>query len=304
LESVANVAQPPLYKYLDVQGATLSLRDKTFKHSKPSYLNDTEDLTIKSIFPETDEEAVKILNAGLSDIILRNLNKTPTVENPTQRSDILKMQAAYRIYPKAAEIVKKSMVENPVHTLEAMRARNAAFVNEINDFMQGYRVLCVTTLIDSKRMWDRYAQNGEGFALRIVPNVQKNSKFELFKPVNYAVARPALFEGAEAFLEGGIFGDAKQIREQALHRVTYTKTLEWEYESEYRLVIPVVGEADWSLMPYHPEEIAELYLGFNVSPESKKEILGLAIALNPHIQVFDTVLHDDGRVSIKRARDY
>jgi len=195
------------------------------------------------------------------------------------------------------------MIENPVHTLEAVRARNAAFVDEINEFMQGYRVLCVTTLIDSKRMWDRYTQNGEGFAIRIVPNANKDSKFQLFKPVNYAVARPTLFEGAEAFLEGGIFGDAKQIREHSLHRVIYTKTLEWQYENEYRLVIPVIGEADWNLMPYHPEEIAELYLGFNASPETKKEILGLATALNPEIQVFDTVLHDDGCVSTKPARD-
>jgi hypothetical protein len=290
---------PPLYKYLDVQGATLSLRSRTFKHSKPSYFNDTEDLTIKSIFPETDEDAVKILNAGLSDVILRNLNGTPTIENPTQRAKILQMQAAYRAHPKAAEIVKKGMIENPVYTLEAMRGRNAAFAKEINDFMQGYRVLCATTLIDSRRMWDRYAQNGEGFALRIVPNVMKDSKFQLFKPVAYVASRPALFESAEAFLEGSIFGDAKQIRERSLHRVTYTKTLEWEYENEYRLVIPVIGEADWNLMPYHPEEIAELHLGFNASPETKKEILGLATALNPEIQIFDTVLHDDGRVSTK-----
>ena len=213
------------------------------------------------------------------------------------------MQAVYRANPSAAEIVKQGMIENPAYTLEAMRMRNATFVKEINDFMQGYRVLCVTTLIDSKQMWDRYAQDGKGFALRIVPNVKKDLKFELFKPVEYAVARPALFEGAEAFLEGGIFGDAKQIREQCLYRVTYTKTSKWQYENEYRLVIPVIGEADWNLMPYHPEEITELYLGFNASPATKKEILGLATALNPEIKVFDAILGDDDRVSIKPVLD-
>ena len=90
---------PPLYKYLDVQGATLSLRDRTFKHSKPSYFNDTEDLTIKSIFPETDEEAVKILNAGLSDIILRNVNKD---------SDYRKSYPSREYFENAGSIPRKS----------------------------------------------------------------------------------------------------------------------------------------------------------------------------------------------------
>jgi hypothetical protein len=41
---------PPLYKYLDFQGAQLTLGNRTFKHAKPSDFNDTEDLTIQSTF--------------------------------------------------------------------------------------------------------------------------------------------------------------------------------------------------------------------------------------------------------------
>jgi hypothetical protein len=43
---------PPLYKYLDFKGALLTLANKTFKHAKPSDFNDTEDLTLQSLFPE------------------------------------------------------------------------------------------------------------------------------------------------------------------------------------------------------------------------------------------------------------
>jgi hypothetical protein len=48
---------PPLYKYLDVQGAKLTLGNRTLKHAKPSDFNDTEDLTIQSIFLEETEAA-------------------------------------------------------------------------------------------------------------------------------------------------------------------------------------------------------------------------------------------------------
>ncbi len=106
---------PPLYKYLDVQGATLTLTNRTLKHSKPSYFNDVEDLTIKSIFPESDDVALDIMNSGLTDIILRNLNAIPTTENESQRAKILQIQSIYRTNPKAADIVKKAMKERPVY---------------------------------------------------------------------------------------------------------------------------------------------------------------------------------------------
>lgn len=41
---IYRMPQPPLYKYLDLQGAKLTLGNRTFKHSKPSDFNDTEDL--------------------------------------------------------------------------------------------------------------------------------------------------------------------------------------------------------------------------------------------------------------------
>jgi hypothetical protein len=50
---------PPLYKYLDVSGAKLTLGNRAFKHAKASDFNDTEDLTIQSIFAEDTEEALK-----------------------------------------------------------------------------------------------------------------------------------------------------------------------------------------------------------------------------------------------------
>ena len=48
------MALPPLYKYLSVQGAKLTLGNNTFKHAKPSDFNDIEDLTIQSIFSRGD----------------------------------------------------------------------------------------------------------------------------------------------------------------------------------------------------------------------------------------------------------
>jgi hypothetical protein len=60
------VASPRLYKYLDVNGALLTLRNRTFKHAKPSDFNDKADLTIESLFPEADEAALVAIMANFT----------------------------------------------------------------------------------------------------------------------------------------------------------------------------------------------------------------------------------------------
>src|SRR5258705_11873985 len=118
--------------------------------------------------------------------------------------------------------------------------------------MQGYRILCVSELNDSSRMWEGYAQSNEGIVLRIVPNVQKDSKFQLFRRVEYQDSRPPLYESALSFLEGSIFGDQEKKRKAMLDKIVYAKTREWEYEEEYRLAIPIHADRqDWNTLSYH-----------------------------------------------------
>src|SRR5260370_31243 len=67
------MALPPLYKFLSVEGAKLTLGNNTFRHAKPSDFNDIEDLTVQSIFPEETEIALKTLEDGFTDVILAHL---------------------------------------------------------------------------------------------------------------------------------------------------------------------------------------------------------------------------------------
>jgi hypothetical protein len=294
-------ALPPLYKYLNVQGAKLILGNRTFKHSKPSDFNDLEDLTIRSIFPESDEVALAVINSGLSGILLKHLNDAPTIENPKLRASIAVMQPVFGKNPGAVKIVQDGMRKSPVFSLDQMQAKNKKFVEEINNFMQDYRILCVSELKDSERMWKRYAQSNEGIALRILANLEKDSKFALFRNVEYQDARPPLYDSTLSFLEDTIFGNQEKTRKAILDKIVYAKTREWEYEREYRLAIPIHADGqDWNTLSYQPEEITELYFGHKMSDETKSEIIGLAQAVNPEIKLFETFLDADGRLSFRQ----
>ncbi len=282
------MALPPLYKYLDVQGAKLTLGNNTFKHAKPSDFNDTEDMTIQSIFPEDVEAALMTLSSGFTDVILKNLNEPPTCDSAQMRENVALIQRIYRENPEAADAVKEQISKDPIGIFDVchMRAVSQGFVEEINEFMQGYRVLCVTTHKDSEQMWVRYAQNHEGISLRIHPNAEKDSKFQLFRPIEYRASRPPLYDDTLDFLEGSMIGDQQSKRLAMLDKIIYSKTLEWEHENEYRLVIPArEGEKEWDTLPYHPEEIPELFLGLAMTQDNADDIVAKTRALNPSIAI-------------------
>lgn len=153
--------------------------------------------------------------------------------------------------------------------------------------MQDYRVLCVSTHRDSDKMWSSYAENHKGIVLRIEPNVEKDSKFQLFRRVEYREKRPPLYDDTLDFIAGSLFGDQEARRKAIVEKIIYTKTLQWQHEVEYRLAIPLRrGERSWNELPYHPEEITELYLGLAISREDKAEIVAVAKTLNPEMAIF------------------
>jgi hypothetical protein len=221
------MALPPLYKYLNVQGAKLTLGNRTFRHAKPSDFNDIEDMTVQSLFLEETEVALKKLSNGFQDVILAHLYDPPTCASP-MREKLAQIQKAYRTNPKAADLVKAELMKDggkPLFDVEYMRARATVHIKEINAFMQGMRVLCVTTNKDSERMWSEYAENHKGIVLRIEPNVAKDSKFQCFQPVIYRDKRPPLYDDTMEFTVGALFGDLEARARAMMEKIIYAKTM-------------------------------------------------------------------------------
>jgi hypothetical protein len=286
------VPSPRLYKYLDVKGALLTLRNRTFKHSKPSEFNDKADLTIESLFPEADETALAAVWDRFTEIIVKNIDRTPSCLNEAMRDKVAQIQGAFRQHPDKIELIiaeAKNLPVSEIYDLERMKERTAGSINEINDFLQTFRILCVSEKPDSMRMWSRYAQEHKGVVLRIVPNLQKDSKFTRFRAVKYQERRPPLYDDPVSYLEAGLFEDQDERGNALLDKVVYAKTLEWEYEQEQRLAIPIIDEANWNVMPFHSEEISEVFLGANMTDDVRREIVTLAVALNPEITIFQAV---------------
>ncbi|WP_316171519.1 MULTISPECIES: DUF2971 domain-containing protein [unclassified Bradyrhizobium] len=293
------MALPPLYKYLDVNGAKLTLGNKCFRFARPSEFRDKTDMTSEGLFPETLEIALAAMPDGFVDAIRENLYAPPTCA-PRLRQAVITLQKNFREKPELAPIVAAELKKDPGKGgfgVEAWRTRSDAFVKETNDFLQSYRVFCVTTDKASDRMWKEYAQADQGIALRITPSVEKDSKYLMFRQVTYQETRPPVFAGSTDYAAETLFGNHAERARAALHGIIYAKTNDYKFEKEYRLAIPLgEDEEDYRTQPFHPEEITELYLGAAMTDADRQEIVATAKALNPHVAVFQAKRLKNGAI--------
>jgi hypothetical protein len=220
------------------------------------------------------------------------------------REQIASIQNAFRSNPNAAEIVEAELMRDggePLFDVEHMRERAKAHVEEINTIMQDWRVLCVSANKDSDRMWSEYAEDHKGIVLRIEPNIEKDSKFQLFRPVIYRDKRPPLYEETMEHLANGWFADQQARTRGIMEKIIYSKTLKWQHECEYRLAIPLrQNEAPWDTLPYHPEEITEMYLGSALQLKDWGEIVRKARAVNQGVAIFQTKRCSTGAMTFDR----
>jgi len=295
---------PPLYKFMDVPGAKLTLGNRTFRHAKPSTFNDVEDLTIQSLFVEPLEDALKIVSEGMTQVILKHLGDPPTC-NPPLRDTIAQLQAIYKAYPQAAAAAEAEVLEKGVagvFDLDVARAQAADMIKFVNDHMQRYRVFCVTTDIKSKKVWQDYTVDHSGVAFRVLPSpdLQKDSHLTLFKAVSYKDRRPPLYANTLDFIPDSLFGDLDTRVKTMIDTIIYTKTLQWQDEKEYRVAVPLrEDEEPWETLSFHPEEIAELYLGAKMRLADMALIIRQARRINPAIAIFQTELGEKDDVAFR-----
>lgn len=275
---------PALYKYLDTIGAKLTLQNQTFKYAKPSDFNDLEDLTIGSIFKGDLEEELAGVGELLPIVLYENLDKEVTCLSP-MRDKIMLIQQALRQNPSLVHEMQSRADQN--QDIEAYTEMAKQQIADLNEFMQGYRVLCVTDKLNTEYMWEGYADDHKGIAIRIEPSKEYDSIFTLFKPITYVEKRPALYKDAKDFIESAYFSNQTKRRIELLDEIIHTKTMKWKPESEFRLAIPLRnGEKPWNTLPYRSEEITEIHLGCQIEPDFKDFIVDLAKGVNPNISIF------------------
>jgi hypothetical protein len=177
-----------------------------------------------------------------------------------------------------------------------------------NDLNKRFGILSLTTRNDNLTMWSHYALDHKGFVIELDPASQifrnTKSKVKLFRTlqkVSYKSHRPT-----------GTLLDSMDSTEglsNLLKKIFLTKSFDWKYEQEIRMLSALNDENIREVSPgifvrdLQPSSILNIHFGINSDPALKRDILRLlAHPSLSHVGVFQGVIHEDEyRVVFEKA---
>lgn len=175
-----------------------------------------------------------------------------------------------------------------VFNFKVLQQNNQFFIDKLRDDFQGSGVFCTSTNRNSLLMWSHYADHHRGVVFEFIPDELRDSALLISKSVKYTRERPLIYRTPEDLIRNAIMMPLLESVKQMRESLIYTKSVEWQYEEEYRLVIPrfiPAGETN-EMLCFYPEELTAVYFGCRIDERQKKELTTLAKGLNPMTQFY------------------
>lgn len=286
-----------IYKYTDSNGSEKILSTNTIRFTCPSELNDPFDVNIDDPLGMEFEEFIKDVPRHLTNFLQENPEAFAefmniNIEEARRDSLLLKQGGPDRL--SALLQATKDVVAKDSILLEMKSGLDKTYAAMMKHF-KSYGVFCATKTNINLLMWVHYAENHKGAVFGFRANIEKDSFLRLMEDVNYSSNRPVVFENPFVQLFANPPSIA-QMSEEATNRILYTKSTEWQYEEEIRLLMPneVKNGKTYSALKFYPEELEEVYLGCRMDDKLKVKIIGMAKILNPNVKIYTTKLAKTG----------
>jgi hypothetical protein len=228
------------YKYYDAETAIKQvLAEGTRKWSSPFDFNDPFDNQYEFMLDKiNDEDVEKLLEAITEPILLLD---------PTSR-----------LYLKD-------------DILEGIRNGSAYFHNELKQqFLQEMAktcIFCLTESNDNLLMWSHYAQQHSGLVIEFSAK-DSNSVLHKAEPVHYSTKLPKI-KLEDFFNPNNNKNYRDRIIDSHIETYTRTKSIEWSYEKESRIVVAEGG----GIRPYFKGEVDAVYLGCKITIGNRRKII-------------------------------
>lgn len=246
---------PHLYKYHNYRGLYETLRNHARLWSHPGRFNDPFDSQFKRQWTASLDEFLK----SRSDIpkALRKSTAFQKLMTPAYEKDLLSKTYMWELY----------------------------FQCKLNNTV----MQCLTEDHTNLLMWAHYASNHTGGVIQYSRSAKLcDCQIATAKQVRYATNIP-VFRFAE-FFAGTDNAEEKRVQvDRFWDTYTLTKSAEWRYEKEWRLLQELEEPAATVLMDFEPRELAAIYLGCRMSPKNRAEIIALLQTEYPHAKAYQAV---------------
>ena len=275
-----------LYKYLNYDGAKKTLENCTLQLSSPSVFNDPFDMQLVEALGLDIAEFADQLVPALFHFISSDIDYSQVRQNSVGAKIIL-LNQSWRTASKAKlDAIRAAISSRPVEEIldfNVLQQSYQLLIDKIRNDFRGYGVFCTSRNKHSLLMWSHYADHHRGVAFEFIPDELRDSALLISRPVTYTRDRPLIYRTPEDFIRNSIMTPLLESVKRMTESLIYTKSIEWQYEEEYRLVIPKFIPADKTneMLCFYPEELTAVHFGCRIDEQQKKELAERLMPLLP-----------------------
>ena len=278
---------PPLYKYVTSGGIDILINHR-IKATPPNRFNDV--FEFQPLFKgKPSHRMVKIhLRDKKAMREQYDNDKAIGLTNESYKSYKTRMRDVHRqIVPQVASLVAQKF-DNNRHTL----------IDKLSNLIG---VICFSSVPDSLLMWAHYAESHTGLVIEFDVQHPVFANTRRLEAVTYSRMRPIIT----------LDGSSSITLQEDGWRTLLTKSIEWEYEAEWRTTTPLKAtqQIDYTthteyFAPLPIKAIKSVILGARASEILQRKILDLVTAPDfCHIAVAKAQLHDrEYRLQISKIK--
>jgi len=262
-ESATKPRPAILYKYMGGKFGIEVFTKARIKYTQPDELNDPFECKPHlpgPVDPETSER-IKI-ERNINGIFRQAVQQAANRGNRKERRRKNRRASIRKMEKNLNDIFDRRMANLAEERRSYIRKEFATYRNEI-------AMLCLTQSRANLLMWSHYADQHAGFVIGVDtahPCVSRRRSetddYNYFQPVTYSETRPSFY--------------VSQLTSR--EPVILTKSKEWCYEEEWRVVSPLElltkDPTNGKYFHYLPiDAIREVYMGARISPKLRERII-------------------------------
>lgn len=184
------------------------------------------------------------------------------------------------------EVVERSRKTYKANVLAVANQFNRESQIEWQDMLRRFRVLSLCAEGKNPLLWSHYADSHRGVVFEFDASFRAMVSFSTAQPVKYRKRAPRAYLRKD-FVEDALGLNSLPDAARALLPLVTTKSLEWSYEREWR-VVRLASEKEQSLfsdLPFSQRSVSRVYLGCRISTRDKRAIARLATGDYAHVEI-------------------
>ena len=287
------------FKYMTAKVAKIVLANHTLRWSSPLCFDDPFDILrdfnlgfkIEEIKKPVVDEIIKLLYKRVAS----GTRSTSFVERFLKRFH--KMD-----YAERGKILSLRL---PQFISEKITSNNDGMRKQWTEFLPEFRILCLSEVCDNSLMWSLYSDSHKGAVIELQCINEFDSAWLEAQPVTYQDSPPILATKQEWIKHITEQNPIDVYQWKFYEPCTITKTTDWEYQKEWRIVsFSRLGESGhYSDYRFSPREVRSVYLGCEMSDEDANDIISLLQNEFSHVRIYRAKKNElERKLSFDRIR--